>query len=157
MSNIIKNNKTPITDKVVTKKENSLPSTYQDLYLNELVLDDELKKELDSKNLAFRFINATKLRQAGVNKSMWVPYKRESKPTTESISALFGTDVDGYVRRGDLILAVQSKELNQRRKALISRQNELYQNVNALKANEFKKNMREHNIKTTVVEGYDED
>lgn len=77
-------------------------------------LDKELKAELESKGLVGRFVNIKKLEMyGGRHNSGWVPYKRESKDPM----GIFGSDPDGFVRRGmDLVLAVKPVALQKKHK-----------------------------------------
>lgn len=147
MSKIIKN-RVPISEK------NKAIST-QDVFFNEMQLDPQLEAELKSKNLGYRFINATQFRKTGFHRAKWVPYKRETKG---SIDSVFGTDPEGYTRRGDLILAVKPMSdverhralLNQKAKALTGNQ------VQRRQAQEFRELAAESGVKSHISEGYED-
>ena len=73
-------------------------------------LDPELKKELDDQGLYPRFVNFREVeRYGGYHPKGWRIYKRKNAVKTDS-DWVYGRDPNGYVRRGDDILAVKTKE-----------------------------------------------
>jgi hypothetical protein len=86
-----------------------------------LAIDPELKREIASQGLVCRWINGAKhAANYGFDARMWTPYKRKS----EGKSSAYGyTDSEGFVRRGDLILAVQSTAVFNKRKEIVERRN----------------------------------
>jgi hypothetical protein len=81
-------------------------------------IDPELRKELEEQGLEGRFVNVGQMQEFGGRHAKgWVPYKRKSLTTEESI---FGKDPDGYIRRGkDLVFAVKTKEEAERHRAYL--------------------------------------
>ena len=68
-----------------------------------------IKKYLDEQGLEARFINIKLIQNSGgVHPRGWQPVKFP-KDVMNSAGA-FGQDVDGYMRRGELILAAKKKE-----------------------------------------------
>lgn len=83
-------------------------------------LPRDVKEELEAKGLVGRFINVKEMeRFGGVHPKGWRPYKRTSVENSE-YAAIFGKDPDGYIRRGDVILGVKTKEEVARHKAYLA-------------------------------------
>ena len=148
MAKPMKNNKLPLS-----AKHNNEAVSYEDVYMNELELDPDLKKELQTKNLAWRFINATAYRKNGTHKSRWIPYKRETKSPVDQI---FGVEADGYVRRGDLVLAVKPKTDADRQRAFLAHRAKAQMQVQQSHGEEFRRFAAESGVKTSVSEGFDQ-
>jgi hypothetical protein len=124
-----------------------------DIYKSQLDVNSELKKELKEKNLVYRWINAKQFQQSfGFHRSGWVPYKRSSSTKVDS---LFGGDPEGYVRRGDLVLAVKSTEDQAKHKAGIAYKTSLYSGLNRKQAQQLAESARQAGFKTKVSEGYE--
>lgn len=125
---------------------------------DQLAVDPIIKQELKAKNLVFRWINAKKLADNyGFDRRQWQPYKTENYKG----SVGFGhADAEGYIRRGDLILAVQTNEIAARRKALLKMKQESLNNAvathNKANAQALKKAARDAGIDAKVYEGYEE-
>lgn len=119
-----------------------------------LAVDPRILADIESKGMTCRWINAVKLKaNYGFDARQWVPYKSEVK-----LSDSFGfTDSEGYVRRGDLVLAVQSKEIAARRKAKIEDRNRRMQNAQGRQAaDQLRKSFSDAGIDAKIHEGYDE-
>lgn len=117
-------------------------------------LDAALLQEIAQKGLEHRWVNATKLQaNFGHDPRSWMPYRRE----TAGNSVFGGTDSEGYVRRGDLILCVQSKEVSARRKARVEAKNAANKAHIKQSANQLKESFRQAGIKAKITEGYDEE
>lgn len=79
---------------------------------DQLAIEPSLKKEILAKGLVFRWINGAKHKaNYGYDSRRWTPYKREKTEGLENNSYGF-TDSEGFIRRGDLILAVRKKEIH---------------------------------------------
>jgi hypothetical protein len=116
-------------------------------------IDSALKAELDSKNLEYRWVNAKKLQENyGFDPRQWTPYRSE----TVSKNAFSQRDSEGYVRRGDLILAVQSKEIAAKRRNVVKMKNDRNKQHLRQSANELKDTFRRAGVKANISEGYDE-
>lgn len=125
-------------------------------YNDQLALDDELKAELAEKGLSYKFINAQEFAKRGSHKSHWVPYKREKKVENSSFSKIYGTDPEGFVRRGDLILAVKTMEqADAHRDFLRQRSQQLSTSVDQQAAEELKRTFRNAGVKAKILTGYD--
>lgn len=125
-----------------------------DLYQSPLEVPEGLKKEIDGKGLAFRWINATEFqRQYGFHRSGWKPYKPDVK--VSGMSEL-GGDAEGFVRRGDLILATKTKAENEKHKLGLKMKADRALGYNKIKAEELRKDMLAAGIASTVVEGYED-
>lgn len=135
-------------------KEEPVIFNPNEMYASMLEVPEGIKTELDAKGLVPRWINATELsRQFGFNKSGWKPYKPDTKV---SLTGDYSGDPEGYLRRGDLILAVKSKTEHAIHKKKLQYKADLYKGYNTQKAQELRSFMRDAGIKTKVVEGYDE-
>jgi hypothetical protein len=136
------------------KKEDPTIFNPNELYGSILELPVELKAELDKKGLVARWINATEMqRQYGFNKSGWRPYKPDMKLSITN--GMLG-DAEGYIRRGDLVLATKTKDEHTLHKKKLEFKASIYKGYNKQKAEELRSFMRGAGVKTKVVEGYDE-
>ena len=125
---------------------------------NQLAVDPRLLAEIEAKGLAHRWINAIKYKNNyGYDARMWQPYKAEKKPGVENNFYGF-TDSEGFIRRGDLILATRSKGISEQvreRNANKIRGLAGAQRKNAKE--ELKKTMKEAGADgAKIYEGYDE-
>ncbi len=118
-------------------------------FSNNFDIPEALQAELDEKGLEGRFIYVKNLFQ-GVHQRGWKPYKRESRAMIGQ-DFLFGASPDGYVRCGDLVLGVKTKEQCDNHRALL-RQKALKQSAGHSKA---KAEELANLTRTKVVEGYD--
>jgi hypothetical protein len=124
-------------------------------FQDKLAVDPSLIKELKNKNLKYRWINAHQLTaNYGFDSRMWRPYKAEKSMK----SSVYGqSDSEGYIRRGDLILAVQPNEIFNKRKQIIDQRN--LANKAAMGSKEAAKSLRAsfkaNNIKGKIEEDSD--
>ena len=82
-------------------------------------LDSSVKKELEDKGLVGRFVNVAEIeKMGGHHQKGWKVYKRDNQAAS-SKDFLFGADPNGYIRRGDTVLAVKTKEDAKRHKAYL--------------------------------------
>lgn len=128
--------------------------TAADVFRNEMDLDPDLVAEIKAKGLGYRFINATQFRKTGSHKARWVPYKRDAKTVTDSI---FGADPDGYIRNGDLILAVKPQEKIDQHRAYLREKAASLSGINKKHAEEFREFAKESGVKSHISEGYGQD
>jgi hypothetical protein len=120
-----------------------------------LAVDAEVLAEIKGKGLVHRWINASKYKQNfGFDARRWQPYKRENQGN----SAFGFVDSEGYTRRGDLILAVRSVELNAAHKAKIERKNmQLSAGQNKAAADQLRQHLKDSGVTSSkVYEGYEE-
>lgn len=118
-------------------------------------IDPQLKKEIEGKGLAYRWVNAIKLKaNYGYDSRQWQPYKRE----TQGTGMTSFSDPEGYIRRGDLILAVQPKGVAQARRKQLDARNQAQSQARFAKtqAEELRQTMRKSGMDVDIVEGYDE-
>lgn len=129
-----------------------------EVFGNTFSLDPDLVKELESKNLAYRFASAKELyANQGYHKRGWKVYKRGASVTMGNRDFLSGNDPEGVIRRGDSILVVKSMEDYQKHKALLGQKAaRLKAAAGKRQAEEMREAAREHGIRTHIVEGYEE-
>jgi hypothetical protein len=115
----------------------------------------EIKNELTAKGLVCRWISRKAwIENHGYHKSGWVAYKTGNKKlSADSMDFGLGVDVEGYLRRGDLVLAVKKKESNDARKAMIEKKNKALNRYTKTAAEDLKRALGD---KGSVIEGYDE-
>jgi hypothetical protein len=79
---------------------------------DQLAVSPKLIAEIEAKGLVHRWINAVKYKSNyGYDSRQWQPYQVKKNEGVENNFYGF-TDSEGYIRRGDLILAVRKKEVN---------------------------------------------
>lgn len=122
---------------------------------NFFAIDPELKKEIEGKGMAYRWVNAIKLKaNYGFDARQWAPYKREGQVSGMSTFS----DPEGFIRRGDLILAVQPKAVAAARKAQVASRNKSQSLAerNKAQAEELRRQLRSNDIKADISEGYED-
>lgn len=123
---------------------------------DQLAVSPNIIKEIEEQGLTYRWINAIKFQDNhGFDSRQWYPYKMKNPI---NIGGLTAKDSEGYIRRGDLILAVQTNEVAARRKARTEMRRKALNNTvqNREAAKELQKAMRDNGIDAKVHEGYDE-
>lgn len=121
---------------------------------NMLSLPQELKEELMSQDLDWRFISALQFREKGnIHHNQWRPYNVTQKAP---YARMQGVTAEGVLQRGDLILAVRPKKLSQVYRARLEEKNNAYKGYNKEKAEELRSLARESGIDkaTKIHEGY---
>lgn len=150
-----KNGRQPISKR---PRRNSFVAA-DDVFGNPLTLDDNLKKELADQGLAYRFVDAKRLYEmGGYHDKGWIPYKRTSK-ASDSIGLgefKFGSDPEGIIRRGSLILAVKTAEQVAKHRAFLRVRADRGADFNHEKAEELKKFARDKGLGAEVYEGYED-
>lgn len=125
--------------------------TYDEFFNNRLSLPESLKTVLNEAGLDWRFINAAQFRVEGnVHRSHWKPHKFD---VTDLTSA------DGYVTRGDLILATRLKAVSAAHRKFLKERNNLQKNQNKLDAQKMRQSLKDSGIDSSaarVYEGYDD-
>lgn len=144
-----------------TKKRSSLDSKNADAFGNKLALTAEVKKELADQGLVARFVNAKQLSEmGGYHAKGWRVYQRPGKEKTSGTmdsGALVGNDPNGFIRRGDAILAVKTEaEVEEHREYLRSKADR-HKNFKKQKAADLREFAREHGIKTVIDDSDDFD
>lgn len=139
--------------KPLAARKKTLNPKNADAFGNKFTLSEELKKELKEQGLVGRFINYKQLTEmGGVHAKDWRPYKRKSSDTMDTASFLSGTDPNGYVRRGDSILAVKSEEEVEAHREWLQARAARHKNFKKQKADELREYARDHGIKTRIDE-----
>ncbi|NIO44968.1 MAG: hypothetical protein GTN36_05455 [Candidatus Aenigmarchaeota archaeon] len=78
--------------------------------LDPFSLPPDVKEEFEKKGWTPRWLNAdTIITNSGYHPKGWQVFKRET-PKKDSQSFLFGSDPDGYIRRGKSILGYKTNE-----------------------------------------------
>lgn len=129
-----------------------------ELFGNMLKLDPELESELKSKGLAWRFVDAKKLLESGgYHAKGWSVYKRTgSSDTIGSSEFKFGSDPDGIVRRGSMVLAVKTQAQANLHKEFLRQKAERYSAIVPQAAEALRQAARDNNVDTIVDDTYDE-
>lgn len=149
MSNI-KDGKKPISAKAETA-----PSfySYDDLFGNRQRIPDDVLAELKAQGLVGRWLNAKKLYDnQGYHEKGWRVYKRQ-KPAQTAIEFKTGSDPEGVVRRGDMILGVKTVDEVAKHKAYLRAASERQMGSATKNAQELRKMMGRSG---KVIEGYDD-
>ncbi len=138
-----------------TKKPVSVPNHSEEIFDSSFAVPPEIKAEIKEKGLACRWVNGTSLQKSfGFNKNRWVPFKSEK---AKAVTSMFGGDPEGYVRRGDLILAVKPKELQDKHRAYLA--DKLAGSKGVLKkktSEDMRQIAEEHGVKAKFDNSYDE-
>lgn len=151
MSNINQGRKPIATKKVAKASQLSL----DDVFGNNLALDKNIVEEIEKKGLVYRFVSKKTLTDMGGHHPRgWVPYKPESNGT---MGFLFGSSPDGYIHRGDLILAVRSAELNERHKLYLNQEARRKSVAPKHAAKELRSMIESSGAEVKVHEGYEDE
>lgn len=157
MSEKIIKGKVALSTKPVTSTDLTWEADYDDL----LAIDPALKAEIAAKGFEYRFIRAKKYVEDGAYHKMgYRPYKRDPVEKKDGHTFEFGADPEGYLRRGDLILAVKPKALVERDRAKIRARTEAYNNVvqrNKEAAEDLRRTVSDAGGTIGVSEGDDDD
>lgn len=152
-----RNGKKPLAAKAQAKPT---PLNMDDIFGNTLGLDPAIREALKKKGLSYRFVSAAKLQMnAGYHIRAWRPIKLKDIEGYGTID-LFGSDPDGYVRRGDLVLAVRPIELNEKHKTLLAQEANRAKGIQKRQADELRQHFKETGLDKagmSVIEGYEED
>lgn len=149
----LKNGKMPLSQKTQVSSDMSEDD------FNLLALDQELKDELAAKGFAYRFINAKQyVEKQGFHRSGWKVYKRDiSNRSKGAFDFDLGTDPEGYVRRGDLILAVKPTEMQARHREKLAAKTARYspERYNKEAAQQLRDRARESSVQMKVSDTYE--
>ncbi len=150
----IRNGKKPLAAKAASK---AAPINMDDIFGNALGLDPNIVKALRDKGLVHRFISAPKLMSSGgYHARGWRPIKLKEIEGYGTIDT-FGADPDGYLRRGDLVLAVRSKELNDKHKAYLAQEGARGKNIQKKQADELRQFVKGNDLGMEIIEGYEDE
>ena len=147
--------KKPLSEKVVPGK-NFNP---EDIFTSPLYLPQRFKDHMKAKGYTCRYIDYKRLGEmGGFNKHGWVPYTME--PEDYEIlglpATISGKDVDGFLRRGSVVLGVRSLEASNYYRQSVAKRN-IQQTLAATgkpAADELRYALRGQGV---VLEGYDGD
>jgi hypothetical protein len=123
--------------------------SYDEFFQNQLSLKSAIKDYLNEKGLDWRFINAGQFRSQGnTHQSHWTPIKFENVE--------FGQNSEGYIHRGDLILAGRPKRMGVAHRKFLAQRNALQSSVNRSQAQQLRQSMRSAGVSGKVSEGYED-
>lgn len=123
-------------------------------FSNRFDVPKKLREEIVGKGYNYKFINFSKFKRDAVHKSHWIPYKPDKRTVQDM---LFGLDPDGYVVRGDCVLAVRPLSVDKKAKAAIQSRNDRLNSYNDMAKSELQAYAAEHGIKAKISSGYEED
>jgi hypothetical protein len=86
-----------------------------------------VKKQIDQAGYEMRFINEREyVKNSNTHERDWLPYREDLFSTEESITSSMngiGISADGYLRRGDTVLAVRPRARGDQYRAIIKERN----------------------------------
>jgi hypothetical protein len=119
-----------------------------------LALPKELKEQITAQGYVYRWLNEADFRTNNMlHRSGWLPYNTNTQKSSKLRSQ---SDVEGLIRRGDLILGVRPVEFNKAHADAVRIKNKRMQNTSAIKADEFQEFANRSGVKAKVFKGYDE-
>ena len=123
-------------------------------------ISDELKAELKEQNYAYRWVDYLKMKTMdGYHPRGWQLYRRpkEKSDIIDNSEARLGSNPDRLIRRGTLVLAVRSEELNLKHKVYLRNRASRYAaNAKAQRKEDLIRTAKQHNLDTTIVDGYED-
>lgn len=134
-----------------------------DIFGNALELSNEIRAELKRKGLVPRWISYKKLvENQGFHPKGWTAYKRskedmEKSGTIESSTFLNGSDPDGYIRRGESILAVKTVAKAEEHRNWLAMRAQKQKSHSEIAAEELRATARSAGMKSLVDDQPDED
>lgn len=150
-------NTKPVEKKQVeTKKKDPIwdAEGFEEFYNNQLSISADLKEEMRSQGLDWRFINQATFRKSGNrHKNLWRPYNVKAR---SPIDAFSGIDPEGVLTRGDLVLAVRPKKVTEAYKAKVDARNRANAGYNKQKAQEMRQMAKEAGVDMVVEDSYDD-
>lgn len=153
----IRQGKRPVSQ----KRQRPAPINPNDIFRDPIGLDDELKATIVSKGYAYRFINYKQfVDMGGTNTHYWTPVKRSKLKEwgydmIDGNEFTSGSDVDGYIRRGDLVLAVRPKAIQEKHKAYLAQENARVADLQGAHADELREIVRDSGGR--IHEGYEDE
>lgn len=147
--------KTPVTKakKIAPKATaNENLSSSADPFLFDV--DPTLEAKIVAEGFALRWINRGKYVENRGDHRGWRPYQLKVEATTSkgSLDFQYGVDPDGYISRGDLVLAVRPVAMQEANKRRIDRKNLAQQGFQAQAAAELKEKTG-----MKVLQGYEDE
>lgn len=117
----MKNNRETKPVKQVKQDPDPMDFDFTEAFKNRLRVPKAVKDEIEARGHVMRWINVNEYRKAGgYHQSGWVPYKPSVQPGADELG---GRDAEGLLRRGDVILATRSKEMNEAHKKFKAERN----------------------------------
>ena len=148
----IKNGKKPLSAKPQPAR-----LVLEDIFGNTLSLDPEIAKTIEGKGLSYRWISMRKWQEmGGSHDRAWRPIRRSECGNIGS-NSISGEDPEGYIRRGDLVLAVRSRELNDKHKAYLRQESDRMSRIQGKQRQELAKEVESLGGKIKISEGYDDE
>lgn len=122
-------------------------------------VDPTLVKEIEEKGLVHRWINRTKYMDNRGDARGYRPYQMDVSKVQRkgTYDFQYGVDSEGYICRGDLILAVRPTELHEANKRKIARKNAAMQGYESKAADALREKtggMKVHTGYEDEVRGY---
>lgn len=147
---------------IKSKASISQPTTagnYDDLFGNPLSIDDDLKAEIASQNLDYRWVDAMELgSMGGYHKRGWRAYRRKNT-TSGNIGTgdfMLGSSPDGTVRRGTIILAVRPLTVSAQHKAMLKNSAARKKGYKKEQAKELRQMVKNSGMQAEVDESTDD-
>jgi hypothetical protein len=148
------NGKKPASQKPAPSKQ---PLSLDDIFGNPMGVQPEVVAYVESKGLAYRWVNASNLaKNGGYHDKGWRPLKR-SECATMVTDSIFGQSPDDYFRRGDAVLAVRAKEVHEKHRAYLRQQAQRGKDIQRQQAQELRKYAKSSGLDMKVHEGYEDD
>ncbi len=127
---------------------------------NQLAVDPAVLREAAAEGVAIRWINASKLKaNYGYDSRQWQPYKRKQKSGAVENNSFGFTDPEGFIRRGDLVLASRPMAVHEASKARIANKNKnLTTSQRKTAAESLKQTFKDAGLSkdSKVIEGYED-
>lgn len=126
-------------------------------YQDKLEVPAEIQAELLKQGLHGRWLNRTQLQKSfGFHRSGYRPYihKDAKGNTLGSKNPFSGTDAEGLISRGDMVLGVKSIEDYHEHKEHIKYLTKLTQGYNKRAAQELQELSNTYGVETDIDEGY---
>lgn len=156
----IQNGKKPLSSKKATA---ATPLNADEIFGNELGVSKDMAAAIDKGGYTYRFISASKLAgNGGYHHRMWKPLpmkqlKEWGYATMDAFSFTIGNDPDGYVRRGDLVLAVRPKEITEKHRALLKQEAKRASMSQKKHSDELRQMAKEHGVDAQVLDTYEDE
>lgn len=144
----------PLSYQPTPAADNNNIEANKEMYKNRFDLPEALKMEIRSKGYNFKFINFTTYKKDTVHRSQWVPYKPEARTTMDMV---FGKSPEGYIVRGDCVLAVRPLVIDKAFKDRIKANTNRLLGHNDRSKQELRELAKQHGIKKSHIVGDDDD
>jgi hypothetical protein len=137
---------------------------FDDVFGNQLTIPEEVEAEMKRKGWEPHWLDAKSLHvNQGYHPKGWKVYRRDTQAlgtagtrTIDSQEFRYGSDPDGVIRRGTLILGYKTSEEVTKHRAYLKQRADRQSNVQATQAKELRKMVRDSGLASTVIEGDDD-